>query len=80
MQNKQIWELNISTAGDPIKNMLMLNGELITAAEACVIVGCGDKPTFLDIKIPIYDGNLIIKTDATKPVDREVIVATTEKE
>lgn len=78
MENKQQWELNLNTGGDPSKSMLILNGEYILTSEVSVIVS-GDKPAFLNIQIPIVDGNLIIKMDTTKPVDREVIVATAKE-
>lgn len=78
-ESKQIWELNINTAGDPSKHMVTLNGELIVAAEACIVMA-GDKPAYLDIKIPIYNDNLIVKTDATKPIDIEVIDAVSKKD
>lgn len=79
MESKQKWELIINTGGDPIKSMIMLNGELIMCAEAKVVVS-PDVPCYLNIKVPIIDGNLDIRTDTSKPVYREVITATTQKE
>lgn len=79
MDLKQLWELTINTAGDSSKTMLTLNGELIEAAAACLVMEA-DKPLFLDVKIPIYNGNLIVKTDATKPVDQEIVEVIAKKD
>ncbi|HLD91327.1 MAG TPA: hypothetical protein VI911_09980 [Patescibacteria group bacterium] len=79
METKQKWELIINTAGDPLKNILTLDGNLIPCSEVNVI-SSGDGPAYLVIKVPIIDGNLDIKTDTIKPVDREIIVASSKKE
>jgi hypothetical protein len=79
MESKQKWELLLNTGGDPLKSMLTLNGELIACAEVSVIAA-GDQPAYLNIKVPIVEGNLDIKTDTSKPVYRQVITATANKE
>ena len=78
MESKQVWELNLNTGGDPTKSLLTLNGDFICASKVS-IVATAEQPAYLNIEIPIVDGNLVIKTDPTKPVDREVIVATAKE-
>lgn len=78
MENKQNWELIVNTCGDVTKTMLLLNGELIPCAKVNLLTSA-ELPAFLEIKIPIVDGNLKLTVNENKPVYREVITATTDK-
>jgi hypothetical protein len=79
MKQTQKWELIINTGGDPIKSMVMLNGELISCSEVS-ITAMADQPSLLNIKIPIVDGNVEIKVDPSKPVYKQFITATAKEE
>lgn len=75
--NEQLWELTVNTNGDMLKNTLKLNGELIKASAVCLVTGT-DNEAYLDVCIPIFNNNLVLKTDVSRDIDKVTISATSK--